>query len=345
MPPSVDVDDAEGVEVAPMMSVRGGPGGKVHQPIHESLTLAALINGNVGVAPGTTVDNASNADWEYIRGAVWNDDPNCLLFEKSSEKNHEYSLGAAWYVSFTKGASEWDDLDSRRMKNPTGRSHYGDLQFLHCMASAANEPALETKRKVMTWLEVMYKLANDEDGIKPQTKPTDTKLKEFCPAGSLPPSWETLAYYLSANSGFQGLDIGRRALGSMFHIIQDSYAVGHTRRTPLNREDRISENPLRYKPGTADRWGEIENFHTYGGQDENLHSHYDHPDDKLPDPRNLGDLSQFDGLIGCRMAVEKCQGLLKLKQAGTKWNEGVEAYLNKDVFALSPKVTAANNEV
>ncbi|KPM43290.1 hypothetical protein AK830_g3276 [Neonectria ditissima] len=345
MPPSADDDDTTGVEVTPMMSVRGGPGGLIHQPIHESLTLAALINGNFGVASGTTVDNASNHDWEYIRGAVWNDDPSCLLFDRSSEYNHKYALGSAWCIAYTKGASEWSDFDSRRLKNPTGRSHYGDLQFLHCMASESKEPAAETKRKVMAWLEVMYKLANGEDGITAQTKPTDTKLKEFCPVGSLPPSWETFSYYLSANSGFEGLDIGRRALGSMFHIIQDSYAIGHTRRTPLNREDRISENPLVYKSGTTDRWGAIENFHTYGGQDENLHSHYDHPNDKLPDPGNLGDLSQFDGLIGCRMAVEKCQGLLKLKQAGTKWKEGVEAYLDGDVFALSPTASPANNEV
>lgn len=94
-----------------------------------------------------------------------------------------------------------------------------------------------------------------------------------------------------------------------------------------------------------DLWGPIENFHTYGGQDEGSHSHYDHGSESLPDPDNLSDLSQFNGLIGCRMAIEKCQGLLKLKQAGTKWSEGVEAYLSGDVFELSRTATGANNEV
>jgi hypothetical protein len=73
MAASGDIDGTDGVEVIPMMSVRGGPGGLLHQPIHESLTLAALINGNFGIAQGTTVTNASKHDWEYIRGAVWND--------------------------------------------------------------------------------------------------------------------------------------------------------------------------------------------------------------------------------------------------------------------------------
>lgn len=52
MATSGDVDGTHGVEITPMMSVRGGLGGFFHQPIHESLTLAALINGNFGSTQG-----------------------------------------------------------------------------------------------------------------------------------------------------------------------------------------------------------------------------------------------------------------------------------------------------
>ncbi len=106
-----------------------------------------------------------------------------------------------------------------------------------------------------------------------------------------------------------------------------------------------STDPLKFKPGTTDDWGAIENFHTYGGQNGNAHSHYDHSDDKLPDSGNLGNLAQFDGLIGCRVAIEKCKALLTLKQAGKKWDDGVREYLDGDVFALSPKATPANSNV
>lgn len=113
----------------------------------------------------------------------------------------------------------------------------------------------------------------------------------------------------------------------------------------MNASLTYSTDPLKFKPGTTDQWGTIETFHTYGGQNETAHSHYDHSDDLLPDAGNLGDLAQFDGLIGCRMAIEKCKALMVLKQAGKKWDDGVKDYLDGDVFALSPKATPANNLV
>lgn len=233
--------EAEGREVEAFMSVAGGPGGLVHAPIHESITLAALINGNFGVARGTTLQNVSTQDWEYVRGAVWNDDPACLLFDDSEGNNRTYSLGAEWLFLYEKGATEWRDRDESRDRNPTGRSHYGDLQFLHSMACKPGEAANETKRKVMVWLEVMYKLATGEDGINSGTIVKDTKLKEFTPPVSLPPRSKPMQYLLSKDTKFRGVDIGRRAIGSMFHIIQDSYAIGHTRRTLLNPQDKQSD--------------------------------------------------------------------------------------------------------
>lgn len=237
----VNTDDADGREVETTMAIRGGPSGYVHQPIHESLTLAALISGGFGSDPGTNADNASNQDWEYIRGAVWNDDPACLLFNDGPGSNHSYSTGLQWYEQFRTAKSEWQNGQGN-MKNVTGRSHYGDLQFLHCMASEAGETPAETKRKFMVWLEVMYKLASGEDGITGDTVVDQTKLIEFCPPNSLPPSWMPLRYLLTKGSPFQGIDIQRRALGSMFHVIQDSYAVGHTRRVLLNPQDKQSES-------------------------------------------------------------------------------------------------------
>lgn len=230
----------DGVEVEPMMAISGGPGGAIHQPIHESLTLAALIA--VGAVPkGTTVENANNSDWEYVRGSVWNDDPALLLFSDSSSSNHTYSWGADWLSNYHAAASEWQNGATGDLRNATGRSHYGDLQFLHCMACKLNETPEDTKSKLMVWLEVMYKLATGEDGITADTKVSATKLIQFCPPVSLPPSFKPLRYLLAKESPFQGLDIGRRAIGSMFHIIQDSYAIGHTKRMLLNPQDQIGD--------------------------------------------------------------------------------------------------------
>lgn len=241
-----------GREVQPAMSIAGGPGGLVHEPIHESLTLTALISAGFGVNNGTNFGNASNADWEYIRGAVWNDDPNLLLFEDEPDTNHTYSTGLTWTYWYKTGASQWSgtNKDPARWKNPTGRSHYGDLQFLHCMASDLGEQPAVTKQKIMTWLEVLYQLANGE-GITPDTLVSATKLSQFCPDGSLPPSWKPFSYLFGKESSFNQPDYTKRALGSMLHFIQDSYALGHTRRTLLNPQDKASDStyhrPVRIK--------------------------------------------------------------------------------------------------
>ena len=236
-------DESSEQTLSVQMSIGGGPGGLIHQPIHESLTLSALISAGAGVPLGTTVAHATNADLEYIRGVVWNDDPDCLLFNERKEGNHTYSTAGTWALRYKQGESEWTvPLASDRLRNVTGRSHYGDLQFLHSMAFESGEQPAETKRKIMVWLEVMYKLANGEDGITPETAIGTTKLAEFCPVLSVPPSFKSLSYLLSKDSPFTGLDVRRRALGSMLHIIQDSYALGHTKRTLLNPQDKQSDS-------------------------------------------------------------------------------------------------------
>jgi hypothetical protein len=112
------------------------------------------------------------------------------------------------------------------------------------MASTFGEKPGETKVKLIKWLSVLWKLANEEEGITPDTIISKTDMAEFCPNFSLPANWGTLRYLLSGESAFEALDIPRRALGSMFHIIQDSYALGHTRRKLLNPEAKISDGKV-----------------------------------------------------------------------------------------------------
>jgi hypothetical protein len=104
-------------------------------------------------------------------------------------------------------------------------------------------------------------------------------------------------------------------------------------------------DPLQFQPGVADTWGQIENFHVYNGQDDQQHELYDHGDTPIPDPTNLANLDQFNGMIGCRDAVEKCCGLIELKKAGKTWETGVKTYLDEVVFPLSLDATDADTRV
>ncbi|KAF4551908.1 Hypothetical protein D9617_12g037980 [Elsinoe fawcettii] len=378
-------EDDEGTEVEPAMAVAGGPGGLFHTPIHESLTLSALTNvANSGVARDTTLNSADNATWEFVRGVIWNDDPAGLLFNDSYGTNHSYASGAQWVAKYKMGASDWNprELSGDRFYNVTGRSHYGDMQFLHCMASAAGEYPEQTKSRVMIWMEVMYKLSTGEIG--PHTLVKDTKLGDLLASppdvagGSVPPRFQPLSYMLAPKSEFSALDFRRRALGSMFHVIQDSYAIGHAQRVPLNKQDQASTgklfhvfqncsklerpvikimvdqvglteiiDPLTYKPGTIDRWGAILNFHTYFGQNDSQHAHYDHPSDGIPDPGNLSNLDQWNGLLGCGDAVDKCVALGTMWSTGRSWDgdDGVQRFLDQDVFPIDKDATPANDHV
>ncbi|KAH7036044.1 peptidase S8/S53 domain-containing protein [Microdochium trichocladiopsis] len=283
------------------MAVAGGPAGYVHAPIHESLTLSALLSvPGSSVTLGTRLESASNADWEYIRGVVWNDDPAGSLFRDSPGSNHTYALGVEWYPQYKRGAADWNpaQLSGERFYNVVGRSHYGDMQFLHCMASVAGEQPGDTKRKVMTWMEVMYKLSSGEDPqITPGALVEDTKLGDLLdtppdfPGGSVPPRFQPLSYMLAPGSKFLALDIQKRALGSIFHVIQDSYAVGHTQRVPLNEADQASK--------------------------------------------------------GYRDAADMCIKLATLRFTGTSWSgpEGVEEFLDRNVFDLDHNATPANDRV
>lgn len=104
-------------------------------------------------------------------------------------------------------------------------------------------------------------------------------------------------------------------------------------------------DPLQFQPGVVDKWGPIENFHVYSGQDDDHHGLYDHANTPIPDPTNLANLDQFNSMIGCRDAVEKCRGLIELKKSGKTWETGVRTYLDEVVFSLSQEVTDADTRV
>ncbi|KAF2840962.1 hypothetical protein M501DRAFT_1002043 [Patellaria atrata CBS 101060] len=201
--------------------------------IHESITLAAFIARAHPLFPQTsTYDNANNAQWEFLRGILWNDDPRCLLFDDDDDDNHNFGLGVEFLAEFQFG-------------NPgtlTQRSHYGDLQFLHAMASAEGESPHATKAKIMHWVEVMYKLAAGAQSINPSDK-LSAHFPSFFNATTKPSGDATLATLLVGTTpSFTAIDVRKRALGTCLHLIQDSYAVGHTARVVLNPGDMVPRN-------------------------------------------------------------------------------------------------------
>ena len=210
------------------------PAGIVNKkPIHESIAIAAFINSNLHFNFGVTYYNLNQKQWEYFRGLVWNDDPSCLLFDDSHGNNHDFGIGLEWYNAFLNGPPNC----------MTKRSHFGNLQFLHGMATKVGEAAQETKNKLMTWLEIMYKLACGDQGVL-STDQLTSRLGNDFNASTDPAGSATLKDLILATTPSYGwINLQRRALGICLHIIQDSYAIGHTQRRLLNPQDLAPRDP------------------------------------------------------------------------------------------------------
>ncbi|RMZ72853.1 serine protease abc transporter b family tagd [Pyrenophora seminiperda CCB06] len=306
-------------------------GGLLHwQPVHEEIAIAAFIRSNLHFPRGVTYNNLDAKQWEYVRGLVWPDDPSCLLFKNTPDNNHKFDLGDDFLGEF-KGGNK---------SSMTRRSHFGDLQLLHGMASDVGEDPNKTKKNILTWLEVMYKLA-----VGTEINERDLLCEKLPGSFSASTSGnQTLRdLLLGRTREYRKVDISRRALGVCLHMIQDSYAVGHTLRRLKNVNDlqgRDKDGFIHFKSGTHAQLGPLITFHTYTGQGDR-HDHYDDSDDE----RKPRDVETFNKIIGARDAIDKCTTLINFFAAKTKWNDGVSDFLDNDVYKLDEKVTSSNAQV
>ncbi|KAK7211149.1 hypothetical protein V2G26_018327 [Clonostachys chloroleuca] len=306
-------------------------------PIHECIGIAAFINSNFEppFAKGTIPNNLSADQWEFFRGVIWPDDPRCLLFNDRQHNNRDYGKGLEWLEEFKFG-EPW---------TMTRRSHFGDLQFLHSMGSAVGEKPEVTREKLLMWMGVMYRLSLGQDDVSENDSVTKHLPESLFPRSE----WTSVSLrtlLVASTPSYRLTDIRRRALGVCLHIIQDSYAVSHTKRHLRNPEDLLSRDGngyMHFQPGTHGDWGDVLCFHTYVGQSEWRHKHYDSMPQGYgePSPR---DLSTFDPIIGARSAIEGCRILIDFFVDNTPWRK-VKAELEGSVFKLHPDAFPSDSDV
>lgn len=312
------------------------PGPGEMRPIHENIAIAAFIRSKLTFPRALTYNNINNKQWEYFRGMIWNDDPECLLFNRSETDNRWFGQGIDWYKEFKTG----DDNGMIR------RSHFGNLQFLHSMGCREGEPAQETVDRILNWMGVMYRLACGNQGVE-ELDACGKHFPEHFSNKTDPSKGTTMRDLITASTPeYRWTEISKRALGICMHAIQDSFAIGHVQRRLLNPWDvagRTSwKNYITFKPGTTGRWGPIVSFHTYGSQDDGRHSFYDGIEDGgLPDPRNL---DSFNHLNGARDAIEACLLLVNSFADKRPWHE-LRNDLSKGVFKLDKDARDCNSGV
>lgn len=313
-------------------------------PVHEYLVLWSLRLSKFKLDPAITrgSDKPTN---EFLRGVFWNDDPAALLFDLRSNDNFNESSGIIWLEYFKE--AEWV---IPLPYNIIGRSHFGDLQFLHAMGSKTGEKPADTFAKIMLWVEVMYKLAIGQGGITGNTRIRDVgisrdsySLKTFFGLFTNPCDRQTLSDLIAPLEIYKGLDLSRRALGSIMHTVQDSHARGHTRRKLLNPEDIESgdeDHPV-FKAGTYARLGEVLNYHTYKSSGP---QHVEHAEWDAYDVSTVKKVEDWNGLWGARDSIANCVTLADFWNDGTRWEDGVREWAEK-CFKYATEATPSDDSV
>ena len=289
----------------------------------ESLRRADLIDKNDTYRSGSA--------WDYTRGAMWNDDPEGMLFRSNHrpiplpvdsdyipDLYSPYSTGAEWSLRFKKYEQQAEKKDPSQTAFGVGdpllaRSHFGDMSALHGMAGQEGEKAEDTKARMMMWAEFTSKVAMDQI-------PADAKIGDIDIPGfemfskDKKQQGRSVAEFFGC--GADGGDVKKRAQGSLLHMIQDSYAGGHTDREMVNGQQ-----------------GAIKGFHAYPRQDHDKHG----DDDAFIDDSDAKDpAKRIKNIKGGEEAVEDGAAILKLlNKKDANWDE-IQKHLDQKTFALQP---------
>lgn len=268
----------------------------IGDPVHETLTELALQR--AGIEKKTA---------EYVRGVLWNDDPCALLLDRDNDADPlEPQLTGFDFVKDFWKAQEIAKRGSNRfggMDCPLlGRSHFGDFQFLHAMAAADGLSAETTLTRMLGWSEFAYRVAIKDIYHRDRLHQASGSpaMKELL--ASLPDQ-QIQALFIGNN----GEQITRRALGSLLHILQDSYPLGHTLRDDSN--------------------GKIRQFYSYARQDHGKHSE----DDEWKHGKDIA--SRIANTPRASDALDASTALLQLFARRAKW-EAVREFLENGPFAL-----------
>ena len=215
-------------------------------PVHEELTVKTFTLVKDKGMPGYRLINDQLIE-KVIQGVRWNDDPLHLLPDYPNE----------WFLNFKHASKISDRINSNY--DLFYRSHQHDLQFLHAMASSDLETAGETQNAIMMWMEFTYKISIGFIPIHTRfnhlnqflTPKAAHTFRKYFTQNELRKNW-TPAYLFSLRCNrevilpdwFMPLDCSRTqwlprkedvqniALGSLLHVIQDSFSDSHVSRNP-----------------------------------------------------------------------------------------------------------------
>ena len=288
---------------------------KLGQPVHETFT-------SIAYRCHTKIEDCAGSDYEYketdvndgigklIQGVIWNDDPSLKLLGSLARKKE---WGLFMYDADKISACQRNPQAKCKSIDETYdllyRSHYGDLQFLHSMAAEdGTDPAI-TKRKIMEWAKFAYKVSTGEIGKDRTLAELESSGESMVNAYFKRGSWK-VGFLFTRQENPLASHVKNVALGSLLHMVQDSYSDAHVNRV----QSCVPINPTRM---------DVVEFHNYAAQKGEEH--------KVADARpvwlNKGSLASSN-------PVWHSARLIQLSFKGAAWPE-VEKILDSEVYKLS----------
>ena len=314
-------------------------------PVHEELTIKTLFFVRDTRMPGFELID-DNLIRKVIRGVRWNDDPLNFLPDNPRQ----------WLLNFERASKITDRINENF--DLFYRSHHADLQFLHAMASSEDESAQFTLDAIMSWIEFTYKVASGYIPIHTPfkrlhnylTPKTSLVFKKFFTQNGRRLNW-TPAYLFSLKctrevtlpSTFGELDCSQTpwlpnkhdiqniALGSLLHVIQDSFSDSHVTRNP----DYDGNYSLIHGRSA------IQTFNTYKKQSIRLHRGADsYPHDMDQPPMQGGfNLEEISAEVVSYVLSDRTRPRHTNRQAlvNSKLRKGIFQLLDPNAIAGSGK--------
>lgn len=301
---------------------------KFGKPVHEEITnlIAGCVAGE---------DDCANPDNDpgvayILAGVRWNDDPP-FRFEsgygkytgcKPEQTIRLVTQPECWARVFKDGkerASRGERLVGLGVPLML-RSHFGDFQFLHAMATADGVRAVDTQQLIMMWAEFTWDVATQriKAGALVRQQKIDGLAKLFDRH-----EWQVQHLFGLGNPWIQqhANYLADVAFGSLLHMVEDSYSVAHVDRYPPVAGERCAGVDLS-APGA------IRQFRSYVHQDSDKHAEAD-----------TRDALSAHLLSGKPDVVEVGQVLYRYREQRASWKQ-VKPYMTC-LFRLSSDVMVA----
>lgn len=295
-------------------------------PVHEEITQRIYgCDEPWGDKPNCARKNF--APPAVIDGARWNDNPPFMVKDGFQLPNGEAidARCANETIKLPRKSDCWlkvfkssnERAQTRFFTNRTGvmlnRSHFGDMQFLHSMASRLGDRAQDTKFSILMWAEFAYKVAIG-------TIPANKMLKDV-PVSHIAkkvfPNQEATVenLFLMGDETYRG-QLKDFAFGALLHMIEDSFSESHVSRD-LSTQGAACGGPL-----TKSSPAKIEKFLVYSSQDSGKHK------DKDTYEALKRDAAKYSPNL-----IDVGKILLEFYKQKSKW-EVVKVYLDECVWAL-----------